>query len=581
MDFHLCRDQREGEWHWRITPKPESHPGLASDHVRNFQSYYENGQLVGLMIGWSDLDMSRISGALQNGELETARSLLIAADGTFAAVFCAGTRAFIVTDVSGSIPVFFGGNSQTMHIASKADTVAHAIGYAQTDIVSMADFLQNGAVCHPYTLFEGVRVAPPASVSEVSGDQLSPSLYWTPDEGGFRGTLTEGAKQLRETLQTALAKGLVDTSKVTVMFSGGEDARSLVPLLPKPKVYRLRLIADAANRECCLASKAARSLGFDADLITRDSDHYRKQFINKVRWVGAGHDVRHFHVFGSTAEIMHHADAVVGGLGSDKLFKSDYLSNVANKARESFLPERLLKPNPDKLMNVGTPDSMKWMRPEISRAVWQRRQHHHKLLLTFRPASAGSWHTLWPLGSHSQAHSQFLNNLRYGPRVVEPFLCAATYKLAAIMPDDWKVDRKVFALAVIPPLGRAGWVPTSSGRIPALNGRWGRIAQFTIKSWRVLYDEWQKKRHPRSFGGQGPWSSDHKRFEFNPGHFMKEGVLTELNRNLEKIVEPDPAVNGFWSQTGEAASERRVMALQVAMATKLHSLRAHSLSASP
>lgn len=564
MDFHLYTRAGGTQCSWVASPVLGKAFNAEPQDIGNSKVLCEEGNLIGMIVGWSDLDLRELWEALHEPGLDRAKSLLASAEGTFAGVFVVRNSIYMVTDVSGSIPIYFGFDEVSTHVASKAEMVARAIGNTALDPIATADFLQNGAVCHPFTLFDAVRAAPPGSISHVENHQVVASYYWTPNEEEFGSDLEQAAFELRETVRSVLSKGLEDAADVTMMFSGGEDARSLVPLLPNPTNCRLRLIANEGSREHLLARSAAGKLGIQLGVVARESDHYRKQFTAKVQWAGAGHDVRHFHVFAGTADLMSQVDAVVGGLGSDKLFKSDYIFNVANKSKQSFLPERLLGTNPDELVKVGSLEQMQWLRPSVADAVWQRHLAHHELLRRFRPVSAGNWHTLWPLGGHSQAHSQFLNNIRYGPRVVEPFLSASTYKLAAVMPDKWKVDRKVFTAAFIPVMGQAAWVPTTAGRLPALNGVKGRLVQFAVKSWRVAYDGWQKTRHPSQYGDQGPWACDHKGFEFNPRDYASESVLEELNQNIDALVKTDLGVDGFWTQQGAPARERRVLAIQVA-----------------
>lgn len=564
MDFHLLYDNNINQWQWRFTPNKHESVGSEVDKAMNFEILRESGNSVGIIFGWTDLDKRQIIDALRKSELDKARSLLCSAEGTFSGIFLVENQVFVVTDVSGSIPIFFGYGDESISISSKAEIVASSIDrWPSLDLVSMADFLQNGAVCHPYTLYTDVRIFSPGSVAHVSKKSLTSSYYWTPNEQTYSCEFSKTAKKFRETIKSVLEKALGDTSDVTVMYSGGEDARSLVSLLPNALDCRLKLITNGENREYALARKSAQKLGLRAELITRDPDHYRKQFYDKVHWVGAGNDIRHLHVFGRTEAIMNNTAAVVGGLGSDKLFKSDYLGNVVNKSKESFLPERLSEPCPDKLVGVGTMEEMKWMHPDVAEAVQRRHQLHHEKLREFRPKTSGNWHTLWPLGGHSQAHSQFLSNIRYRPRVVEPFLAASSYKLAAAIPDEWKVDRKIFTAALVPGMGRAAWVPTTAGRLPAMNGLKGRLVQFAIKSWRLAYDEWQKKRHSASYGDQGPWSSDHKAFEFDPCEYLDQKSLDKLNSCIDTIVSPDLGRGGFWNLSGIPARQRRVMAVQI------------------
>ncbi|TVP60368.1 MAG: hypothetical protein EA349_01420 [Halomonadaceae bacterium] len=387
--------------------------------------------------------------------------------------------------------------------------------------------------------------------------------YWLPEEAVEEEELAEYADSLKQNVSTWLTASLAETAKVTVMFSGGEDSRALINLLPAGPEYQLKTIVDGVNREYRLAQRSARKLGYPVKLIERPMGHYSQDIVEKVLWAGAGLDVRHYHIFNKTADIVGDSAALVGGLGSDKLFKSLFMNNVGNKQKTGFLPETLLSEYGLVPTNIGLPKDLGWLNQPLQDAVWQRRTAHHEKILTFRPRTAGNWHTLWPLGWHSPGHSQFLNNMRFGPRVVEPFIASRNYRLAARIPEKYKIDRKLFNAAFLPLMGAASWVPTTSGRVPAITGVNGRAVQFCIKSWRVMLDELLKYISKEKYISQGPWGNDHKYFLVkSPEDVLGKERADMLNDLIGKITIGKSA-ELFWQQSGKSAQERKVLSLQV------------------
>lgn len=523
---------------------------------------YVNGVTIGLVIGHSDLSDQQLA-RWSNATPASISTRAATADGNFACIFWQDKQLNVVTDSSASIPVYYACGSDTIVLGSAAQDVADRAVGMTLDPVSVADFIQNGAVCHPFSLYEGVKVCAPGAVTCFAKETISVTQYWVPKEPDQELALNDYAADLRNRVSHWLTHSLAHSHNATVMFSGGEDSRALISHLPQGPEYRLRIIVDGDNREFRLAQKAGRRLGYEVEMILRPAGHYREHLIEKVQWAGAGLDVRHFHVFRETSAILEGADAVIGGLGSDKLFKSLFMGNVSNKQKTGFRVETLASEYGLIPTQTGLPKDLKWLNNDLQREVWQRHREHHEKLLQFRPKTAGNWHTLWPLGGHSQGHSQFLNNCRYAPQVVEPFIASSVYRLAASIPEKYKVDRKLFSAAFLADMGSSAWIPTTCGRIPAITGARGRAVQFCIKSWRVLQDEALKYRHKGKFLSQGPWGSEQKGFAVHsPSAFLGEDRSLALNALIEQITQ-EGASGVFWQPADKLAEERKVLALQV------------------
>jgi len=517
--------------------------------------------------GWSSADLRdkfMQSGTVDHREIG---KIALDANGSFAGIRRDKTdEVLILTDHSGSIPVYYGTRGGRIAVGLKPGEVADELGESRIDPVSAADFIINATVCYPYTLFEDVFVAPPGTVSQLTPAGIHSNQYYRPEEGPDQGTAQEWGRRLREGVRGALCAGLVGCRKVKVLYSGGEDARSVVSLLPRELDCELVTLADTENREVRLAHRAARVQGRRFTCRKRPVGFYRQSLKARTALIGAAFDIRHTHVFGATAEGLQNADAILGGYTADTLFKSAWMGNI-KKSRRRLGPERVLSDRVSEPVGVTRAASLSWIAPGIARDVDQRRRTHHRRLAEFRPLTAGNWHTLWPMGTQRITYAHYLACNAIGPRVLEPFLDGQVYRIAAAMPDRFRADRKAFRAAFSQTLGHVGWLPTSSGRLPNLGGHAGHWVELAIVLQRKLLDAGRfqaLKMVGRSASVQGSWSPDHKAWDFQAEHVPDPQALASLGQVLSSITEAEGGVKGA-DMLMRLDPEQRLRALQVSI----------------
>lgn len=471
-----------------------------------------------------------------------------------------------VTDHAGSVPLYYAQEQGCVLAGSTPLEVAEQMSAVTFDPVSVADFLLNGTVCYPYTVFKGVYVAPPGAVTEVSPSEVKTATYYRPEEQENNEPVAYWGAQLREQVQHALRAGVEGKENIKVLFSGGEDSRAIVSLLPERNGCELVTFADGYNREVRLAERAARALSVRLRFIQRPEGFYKKDIRERVRAIGGDFDIRHTHVWGQLAEPVKDAGAVVGGYAADTLFKSAWMGNV-EKGRKRLTPERLKTTGFDQPVGVEAASAQDWLDRDVAAAVDERRLAHHKRLQEFRPTSAGNWHTLWPLGSQRVAYAHYLAARLACADVVEPFLAPQVYRLAARMPDEFRVDRKAFRAAFGAPMGKAGWLPTSSGRIPRLGGYAGHYVELGTVAYRRARDRAATlvaRINGRKPINQGAWGADHGGFREDLTEELSESQLEKSRELVDKTLTSKEA-NAFFKPGGGAAPDlARNRLLQVA-----------------
>ncbi len=198
---------------------------------------------------------------LQRASKEELGRFARASEGSFAVVIPRGKEVLVVTDAGGSIPVYYGHGPEDTTIGTVVHHVARCSGLTSVDRVSAVDFLLHGTVCQPYAWYEGVRVLPPGAVCTVGPQEMDSCVYWRPTEPeNVRAPcdIQEWAERLRDTVRTAVELTLDGVERARVLFSGGEDARAVLGLVPDHVSCTPTTVLGHKNREYWLAKWAAQ-----------------------------------------------------------------------------------------------------------------------------------------------------------------------------------------------------------------------------------------------------------------------------------------------------------------------------------
>jgi len=481
------------------------------------------------------------------------------ADGNFAVIIIKKEKITIVTDCSGSMPLYYGKINDYIAVSTKPEEVVKSLQIYKYDLVSIADYILNETICHPYTIYKYVYSVEAGSITTIASI-IKINKYYSPKEERYKKSLDHYAEQLLYLVKNTINTAIENKKFVKVLFSGGEDARAVTSLIPSQIKCTLTTIQDSKNREYILAKKAANALGKPLEVVYRPGDFYRNNLSKKIHLIGSGRDCRHIHLFGETASAYQDADLLLGGYAADTLFKTAWMGNKTNPFF-GLGPEKIGKSRPDMISGVYQPEQISWLDKDTVASVWERRWKHHLRIKEFRPNTAGNWHTLWPMGTQRVTYPHFLSTLRVGPKLVEPFLDNRLYQLAAEMPDEYRVDRKVFRRAFKGVLGKAAWIPGSNNRIPALGGYSSRITELGLIAYRKCVDKITGKA-----GEQTSFGKDHKGFLVDPNELPVDSDSSGFKEVLMNILQKqDPQF--FWANE-QIPDRAKVRALQMAYTFK-------------
>jgi hypothetical protein len=341
-----------------------------------------------------------------------------------------------ITDASGGVPLYLGPDA-----AATNANLATSSGRADT--VSVYDFTLHRSCCHPYTWFDDVRVANPASIIRRTGRATHQHHYWCPADEEYV-DLESGAEELRDRMRKSV--GRANDRRGALMMSAGEDSR-VIAAMCKPERTTCYIFCDAINREVAIAELVTRAMGLKLVPLIRERRDALTKLDERQAMVGFGYDVTQGHVFPFLDKIPE--QRLIGGWTSDTMFKGYFMKPAKRGV----------------FVDYGLRGDFDCPREEELRARYQAR---HDELTKLVPSPPYEWMRKWPLSAHPHFGHYAAARRHFDLR--EPYFHAQTYRFAAKLRPEDRFSRKLFYEAFREPMGLAGWLPTARGTIPALNG---------------------------------------------------------------------------------------------------------------
>jgi hypothetical protein len=418
-----------------------------------------------------------------------------ALDGPFAALFIDTERGGgrVVTDLFAWVPVFGASAAGGVVMGTHPDAVARIAG-AAVDPVSAAELVAHLTITWPRTLYDGVTQVAPGTERRFDADGWIDSgrQYWRPEErDDVYPTIEAAAEALRTALVEDVALALRGHDRAGLLLSGGEDSRAVLGAVPPGVRVTGFTYADADNREVRSARRVARAYGAGFVFGRRAADHYLRGLEPVARMIGSQNEYIDAHGYGFHTELgLAELPIVLGGLSSDALLKAD---NVPARRVATVLGGGISAIRPAPI------PTMAGIRPELLREAAARRNAYRAELAKLRPRSADEWSRIYPFTMRKYAANHHGNRRLF--RVHEPFMSNPVVRLAASVPQQWKVNRRLFHLAIAPLLRPSWWVPHSRNRFPSLGVRGNAVARpllglardaraLVTGEWRANQESW-------------------------------------------------------------------------------------------
>lgn len=407
------------------------------------------------------------------------------------------TEVVCVTDIISYIPIYSVEDRDSVILSTHIDLLALvAEKQSEIDVVSEVDFILNGIVTYPYTSYMGIKQISPASEHRVTSKtkKVISESYWLPYETNKYNSISEAAKDVRKALQDYVNKSVINQPKVAHFISGGEDSRIIAGLLPKDIIRDSYVFLDSMNREGQVAKKTANAYGSNFNLETRSQIYYIDILPEATSIVGKGSSYTHGHTLGFVEDSsLNKYEAVFGGLYSDSLLKGLCIKKHSLSKRFPFFPE--IKKQEESYIDAINNEAFK---PKVLELLTERKQSHLEYIRSIRPNSAGEWFHLWPISMNENTPNIHVNRRLFQSR--EPFLANEIVKISASIPQEWKMNRRLFQKAAKPIFKPTKFLFHADGRLPYFPWYINSVIQSIVWSNRKVFSKLGFIK-----GNQGPW----------------------------------------------------------------------------
>lgn len=405
----------------------------------------------------------------------------------------------VVTDLMLFLPVYEYAAGDEIVLGTHVDAVAGAAQSGEIDTVSLADFVLHSVITWPYTTYKHIRQCKPAAVHGYTctaggAKPAGTSAYWEPAEIPRFRSISDAAKQLHEAVSGYINRVTEGMTHVGLLASGGEDSRLIAALLPPHLKRDAFIFLDNMNREGRLTRRVTDAFGMELQVGLRKTTHYLDILPQSTRLIGSDQQCIHAHTLGFYREFeLDRLDAVFGGFLANSLLKGDnrYKSRLQRKL--PFLSQKAL-PGEDH----SKPCQSNLFGSSILGRVDERRRDHLDRVRRHRKKSTHEWFQIWPR-TMGFANANIAVNRRLF-RSYEPFTCNEVVKISAAIPQQWKLNRRLYHKAFHECFKPAQFVPHSKGHLPA----WPWWANVPLS---FLY--WAKKKFRNRLGVRkvydGPW----------------------------------------------------------------------------
>jgi len=282
--------------------------------------------------------------------------------------------------------------------------------------------------------------------------------------------------------------------------------------LPKRCERNGYVFLDSFNREGEIAQKATEGYGVNFKFYVRKPSHYLDIWPFAGMLLGRGYDPFHLHNYGlhKLCNLLQYP-AVFGGYYSDALLKGSRVRKHKINALLPFFP---------KIKKRGFSQTHALMSEALGKRDNEELRHrhlsHYNRIAAIRPESANEWFELWP-ASMNLTMSYYNGNRRLF-RSYEPYLAHEIVKIAAAVPQQWKLNRRLFHAMAKPLLRKTkhllhgeGWMPyypwyanffihgltrvkrrieSQIGHIKGHQGPWGDWQKlFNSRGWKNFQDK--------------------------------------------------------------------------------------------
>lgn len=405
----------------------------------------------------------------------------------------------LVTDLMSFIPVFQVMERGDLMLSTHIDALARCAGLEDDlDQVSLADFILQGTITYPYTAYKQIKELAPASLyhTSLTRGYLESRSYYLPLEENMYQDMNQAVGDFRAGMDSYVDAVVEGMDKAAIFLSGGEDSRSVAGMLKDKIKLDAHVFLDGMNREGRVAQRAARKYNASFNLALRKEDHLLDVMEPSTALVGSGSEFLSVHTIGFHNSCgLTSYPAVFGGYFGDELFKGARIGKTIWSRKYAFLPQRK-----DPSVSPAKPVKNLVFTSEVMEEVKKRRTQHLDRIRLMRPESAKEWYGVWP--ASMDQHISTIHGNRRLFRSYEPYTSHAAVKIAARIPQKWKLNRIFFQKAVKPYLAPAKFLQHGDGRFPYFSYK----ANLGFSLYTFIYRKIRRRFEKGAMPNNNPWS---------------------------------------------------------------------------
>jgi asparagine synthase (glutamine-hydrolysing) len=438
-------------------------------------------------------------------------------------------RLLLVTDRLCSRPIYlFQKDDRCCFSTSMAALLSFPQVERRLCIQGLVEFFAVRRTSLDHTLYEDIRVVPPASIWSFDGGSPVVKTYWRMRWKHAPCSRGEAPEALAEHLRKAVRRRIGDDRECALLLSGGLDARAILAAAGRP--LKTITVAPFENAEANAARRLAEATGGEHVFIPVPPGKVAEGFRHAVPF-GGGNYMPPFNFFPAVTEIAERCDVVLSGYGIDYTVRGMYMNNVSVRLGGSVtqLP-RLRRASKDRL-EEQVAATLRYRSPAAHlRRIFQpplAAECEARLCRSVREALAAhdgegldpqnGWdsYTLCPLSKHYTFGDLLF--LRHFVETRTPAYDRDLFDFFLSMPPAWRCSGKVFrkALQILNP--RLARLPTSNTGFRADMGSWTALGLVLGRAALRRTGVVSRLSVPEAGATQGSWADFPELLRTHPG----------------------------------------------------------------
>jgi len=388
-----------------------------------------------------------------------------------------------------------------------------------------------------HTLYENIRVVPPASIWSFDGRAPVVKTYWRMRWKRAPCNQNEAPEALADHLRKAVRRRMDGEREYALLLSGGLDARAVLAAAGRP--LKTITLAPFENAEANAARRLAEAAGGEHVFIRVPPGKVAEGFRHAVPF-GGGNYMPPFNFFPAVTEIAERCDVVLSGYGIDYTVRGMYMNNLFVRLGGSVtqLP-RLRRASKDRfaeqvaatlryrlpaahLRRIFQPPIAAECEARLCRSVREALAAHDGEGLD--PQNGWDSYTLCPLSKHYTFGDLLF--LRHFVETRTPAYDRDLFDFFLSMPPAWRCSGKVFrkALQILNP--KLARLPTSNTGFRADMGPWTALGLVLGRAALRKTGVVSRPSVPEAGATQGSWADFPELLRTHPG--LKSGLDAAL-----------------------------------------------------